>query len=239
MTEFSDISNVLLKSGAAPSLLETLNNPEALKYFRALVVCFSSLSDSAFVPSFYSYFFSLHSLILTHLIHVSMSLPIQVTDQPYERPDTFELPNPVPSLLTRPRHLILTLSLPPSSDAASTLPLVRAVFELVDVLAAINLSSPSTTLTPFSLPPSHPARPASLLPETLRKLRLTRKEWDDRLEKERLADKLAEEDDAKRAAKKKAEEERVGKLSAGEQQKLLERERKRSLRKAQARGAKK
>jgi len=38
MTEATDINHVLLKSGAAPTLLETLKNVETLKYFRSLIV---------------------------------------------------------------------------------------------------------------------------------------------------------------------------------------------------------
>lgn len=76
------------------------------------------------------------------------------------------------------------------------------------------------------------------------------------LEKERVAEKVAEEDEAKRAAKKKLEDERVAKLSAAEQQKviiwllpssfriltifqILEKERKRAMRKAQMRSVRK
>lgn len=192
MTENTDINNVLLKSGAAPSLLEVLKNGDNLKYFRSLIV----------------------------------------TDQPSVRPDTWELEEPVPSLLTRPRHVVLTLSLPSSSDAASTLPIVRAAFELVDVIGAINGSVPASAN-------SVAARGASLQTETLKKLKVARKDWDALLEKERTSEKVAEEEDAKRLAKKRAEDERIAKLPAAEQQKLLEKERKRSLRKAQMRQVKK
>lgn len=39
MTELPDINNVLLKSGVAPSVLETFRNSEAMQYFRSLIVC--------------------------------------------------------------------------------------------------------------------------------------------------------------------------------------------------------
>jgi len=148
------------------------------------------------------------------ILTVPNSLPHQqITDQPIQRPDTWELQEPVPSLLTRQRHLILTLSLPPTASASSTLPIVKAAFELVDVLAVINgIAS--------NLSPTNPARLATLQPETIKKLRATRKDWDERLEKERTAEKVAEEEAAKAAAKKRAEDERIAKLSAAEQQKV-------------------
>lgn len=154
-----------------------------------------------------------------------------ITDIPADRPDTWELEEPVPSLLTRSRHLLLTFALPPTSHAAMTLPVVKAAFELVDALAVINNVA-------AGLPGNHPARPAVLQAETIKKLKSSRKNWDEGFEKERVADKLAEEEAAKLAAKKRAEDERVSKLSASEQQKLLEKERKRAMRKAQTRGAK-
>ncbi|KAF9515277.1 hypothetical protein BS47DRAFT_1376315 [Hydnum rufescens UP504] len=192
MTEYADVNDMVLKSGAAPSLLATLKDPDALQYFRSLIV----------------------------------------TDLPETRPDTWELSTPVPSFATRSRHIQLTLSLPPARSASSTLPMVRAAFELVDALGQYNGT--------VALGNNHPAKgTVTLLPETLRKLRATRREWDDRLEKERTKEKAAEEEETRRAAKKKTEDEKVAKLSAAEQQKLLEKERKRALRKAQTKGARK
>jgi hypothetical protein len=118
--------------------------------------------------------------------------------------------------LTRPRRIQLTFSLPPASQASSTLPLVKAAFEIVDALS--NIFGSHSGL----LPTGHPARSAVLQPETIRKLRSTRREWDERLEKERTANKAAEEDSARRAAKKKAEDEKLSKLSPAEQQKVNE-----------------
>lgn len=60
----------------------------------------------------------------------------------------------------------------------------------------------------------------TLQPETIKKLRATRKDWDDRLEKERVAEKVAEEEAAKVAAKKRSEDERIAKLPAAQQQKV-------------------
>lgn len=94
-----------------------------------------------------------------------------------------------------------------------TLPVVKAAFELVDALAVINNVA-------TGLPGNHPARPAVLQAETIKKLKSSRKNWDEGFEKERVADKLAEEEAVKLAAKKRAEDERISKLSASEQQKV-------------------
>lgn len=182
----------------------------------------------------------------------------QITDQPSERPDTFELAQPVPSLLTRDRHILLTLTLPPASEAGKTLQIVKSTFELIDILFFINFGTPSsgsTTTTPNGtssseyagapLPATHPARIALSLPTTSlpltvpRKLRATRKDWDTLLEKERTKEAVEEEEEKRRAEKRRVEEERVRGLSAQEQAKVLEKERKRAMRKAQLRGARK
>jgi len=80
-----------------------------------------------------------------------------------------------------------------------------------------------------NLSSTHPARLATLQPETIKKLRVTRKDWDERLEKERTAEKVAEEEAARAAAKKRAEDERIAKLPAVEQQKVIDRPFHRSL----------
>lgn len=110
------------------------------------------------------------------------------------------------------RHVILTLRLPSPSEAGATVPLVRAVFALIDTL-----ESPKFNLRP----------------ETKTKLRRTREELDETLRKESEAEQREEAENEKAAARKKVEEARVNKLSAAEQKKELERERKRQLRKAQ------
>ncbi|ETW83933.1 hypothetical protein HETIRDRAFT_444003 [Heterobasidion irregulare TC 32-1] len=128
---------------------------------------------------------------------------LSITDQPRERPDIAET--------SREKHIILTLASPPASAAARTLPLVTAVFALVDALDRVTLR-----------------------PETKAKLRKVREDFaraqKESAEKERREEAL----DAKQAAKKKAEEDRIAKLSATEQQKILERDRKRSMRKTQS-----
>jgi len=129
-----------------------------------------------------------------------------ITDQPSERP----LNGPIP-LEDRTRHVILTLSSPPISDAGITLPIVNATFALIDLLDA-------------KLP---------LRPETKTKLKSRRDDVDDELKKEFRKEKDEEQEESKRAAKRKAEEEKVSKLSATEQKKFEEKERKRALRKQQ------
>lgn len=186
MTEAAGINQMILTSGAIPSLLESLRNEDALRDFKSLII----------------------------------------TDQPSSKPDTYELKQPVPSLLTRTRHIQLTLKLPPTSRAAATSSIVQAAFELVDALGYL-----SGSIEGSSLPANHPARLFLLQSETYKKLRHARKDWDERLEKERTAEKVAELEEAKRAEKKRLEDERISKLSASEQQKLLEKERKRAMRK--------
>lgn len=115
----------------------------------------------------------------------------QITDQPSERPS-----DGPPA--KRSRHVILTLSSPPPSDVAVTIPIVTAIFTLIDLLDA-------------KLP---------LRPETRAKLKARREEVDEDLRKEAAKERIEEQEDIKRAAKKKAEEEKVSKLSAAEQKKV-------------------
>jgi len=122
----------------------------------------------------------------------------------------------LPSLLTVTRHIQLTFKLPPTSRAAATASIVQAAFELVDVLGHLNGSIEGS-----SLPANHPARIFLLPSATFKKLRNARKEWDERLEKERTAEKVGELEEAKRAEKKRLEDERISKLSASEQQKVM------------------
>ncbi|KAF8592328.1 DUF1682-domain-containing protein [Ramaria rubella] len=129
-----------------------------------------------------------------------------ITDQPSERP----MDGPLPAA-DRSRHVILTLHSPPPSDAAATLPIVSAIFTLIDLLDA-------------KLP---------LRPETKSKLKTRRDEVDADLVKEAKKERNEEQEDNKRAAKKKAEEEKIARLSASEQKKLEEKERKKALRKQQ------
>lgn len=66
-----------------------------------------------------------------------------------------------------------------------------------------------------------------------------REELDETIRKESEAEEREEKELDKAAARKKAHDERIGKLSAAEQQKELERGRKKQMRKAQGRITKK
>ena len=122
----------------------------------------------------------------------------------------------------RSKRLVLSLALAPASDAAATLPLVAAAFQLVDVVAGEG-----------KLPGVGRGLSAALRPETRAKLRRTREEVDKEIREEAAKEKREEAEEEKAAARKKARDERVSKLSAAEQQKLLDREKKRLLRKSQ------
>ncbi|TFK28725.1 DUF1682-domain-containing protein [Coprinopsis marcescibilis] len=135
---------------------------------------------------------------------------LSVTDQPRERPAKPLAPE------EQEKHVILTLHLPSPSHAADTVPLVTTVFQLIDNLNKINLR-----------------------PETKVKLRKAREEASKDIKEESEKEKREEEAEAKAAAKRKAQEERLSKLSAADQKKELERERKRSLRKTQGKVARK
>ncbi|KAJ7908343.1 hypothetical protein B0H13DRAFT_2017186 [Mycena leptocephala] len=137
---------------------------------------------------------------------------LSITDQPRERPAKPLEPN------EREKHIILSLSAPSPSHAADTAELVAAMFGLVDSLSKV-----------------------ALRPETKTKLKKVREETDKDIKKEAERDKKEEEAEAleaKKAAKRRAEEDRIAKLSAGDQKKILERERKRSIRKQQSKVAK-
>lgn len=168
---------------------------------------------------------------------------LTLTDQPRTRP-AFPIP---PN--ERSKHLILTLTLPPTSQSAVTLPLVQAIFNLIDVITAGGGwgigKGPQTGRSGVGLN-------ASLRPETRTKLKKVREDVDKELREEGLKEKKEEAAEEKAAAKKKAEEERVSKLSAAEQKKVcdiccllmfmpllngasqaLEREKKRAMRRTQ------
>ena len=137
----------------------------------------------------------------------------QITDQPRDRPAL-----PVPAEL-RSRHLIVSLRLPPSSDAGATAPLIKACLALIDQLEA-------------------PGK-ITFKPETRTKLRKTREEVDESLRREAEAEKREEAEEEKAREKKRKEEERLNRLSAADQKKELEKERKRALRKVQGKVVKK
>ncbi|KAL0579687.1 hypothetical protein V5O48_002317 [Marasmius crinis-equi] len=132
---------------------------------------------------------------------------LSVTDQPRDRPL-----EPVPAE-KREKHVILTLSIPSSSHTNDTIPIVEAVFPFIDSLSKL-----------------------SLRPETKTKLKKVREDLDKSLKADAEAKSKEEQEQARedqKAAKRKAEEERIAKLPAAEQQKILEREKKRSIRKQQ------
>lgn len=132
---------------------------------------------------------------------------LSVTDQPRIRPDAPLAPN------HRHKHVILSLVAPPPGHAADTTALVSALFPFIDSLSQVNLR-----------------------PETKTKLRKIREDLDKDLKADSEREKKEEVSQAaedKKAAKRRAEEERIGKLPASEQRKILEKERKRSIRKTQ------
>lgn len=89
------------------------------------------------------------------------------------------------------------MATPPPSHAADSVPLVSAVFDLIDVLEKMNLR-----------------------PETKSKLKKTREDFSKSVKDEAEREAREEAADAKLAAKRRAEEERIAGLSAAEQQKV-------------------
>jgi len=116
----------------------------------------------------------------------------------------------------RAKHVLLTLAVPPLSSIDVSSHLVSAVFSLIDSLEKVNLR-----------------------PETKTKIKKTRENFAKTLKDEAEREAREEAAEAKLAAKRRAEEERIASLSAAEQQKLLERDRKRNLRKSQGKIVKK
>ncbi|KAI0068852.1 DUF1682-domain-containing protein [Artomyces pyxidatus] len=133
---------------------------------------------------------------------------LSITDQPRTRPDYLPVP--------REKHVLLSLAALPPAHADITVPLVTAVFSLIDALEKVNFR-----------------------PETKTKLKRVREDFLKNLKDEAEKEKREELADARAAAKKKAEDERIAGLSAAEQQKILDRERKRSIRKTQGKMVKK
>ncbi|KAH9038832.1 hypothetical protein EDB84DRAFT_1587809 [Lactarius hengduanensis] len=139
--------------------------------------------------------------------------------QPYFRSFTItDQPRVRPSVVpaNKEKHVILSLAAPPPSHATDSVRLVSAVFDFIDVLEKVNLR-----------------------PETKSKLKKTREDFSKTVKDEAEREAREEAADAKLAAKRRAEEERIANLSAAEQQKLLERDRKRNLRKTQGKVVKK
>jgi len=132
---------------------------------------------------------------------------LSVTDQPRVRPDGPVAPN------ERHKHVILSLIAPSPGHAEDTTALVAAIFPFIDSLSQLNLR-----------------------PETKTKLRKVREDLDKDLKADSEREKKEEISQAaedKKVAKRKAEQERIAKLPAAEQKKILEKERKRTLRKSQ------
>ncbi|KAH7929470.1 DUF1682-domain-containing protein [Leucogyrophana mollusca] len=147
--------------------------------------------------------FSLTKL-LSDPVNLKYFRSLSVTDQPRERP-------PVPlASHEREKHVILCLSAPPASNVWETIPLVTAMFAFVDNLSKLNLR-----------------------PETKNKMRKVREDVDKEIREEAVKEKREEAAEDKKAAKRKAEQDRVSRLSAAEQKKILERDRKRAIKKSQ------
>ncbi|KAG5343109.1 hypothetical protein C0989_000099 [Termitomyces sp. Mn162] len=130
---------------------------------------------------------------------------LSVTDQPRQRPQ-----GPLP-LNKRQKHVVLSLTLPDHVEVASGL--LAEIFPFIDSLNAINLR-----------------------PETKTKLKKVREELDKSLKADAEREKKEEEQQAaddRKAAKRRLEQDKIAKLPAAEQQKKLEKERKRMLRKSQ------
>lgn len=137
---------------------------------------------------------------------------LSISDQPLTRPS-----GPLKPELKR-KYLSLTLAVPPPQDSGATRSLVAGILQLADALAG-----PKSALT-------------NLRPETKTKLRKRRDELDSELRAEAEREAKEAEKEAKDnalAAKRQAEKDRIANLPATEQQKILERERKRQLRKQQ------
>ena len=133
---------------------------------------------------------------------------LSLTDQPRKRPE-------VPPTEHKKR-LILDLRLPPASDVKATEPLVAACFQLVDVIAAAGgwgIGKGAGGKGGIGLA-------QSLRPETKNKLRAAREKLDKELREEAIREKKEEIEAEKAAAKKKAADERLAKLSAAEQKKV-------------------
>ncbi|KAF4574585.1 hypothetical protein EYR40_005670 [Pleurotus pulmonarius] len=135
---------------------------------------------------------------------------LTITDQPRERP---VLPSESVPLPPTEKHLILSLNCPPPSSADVTVPFITSLFPFIDSLPKL-----------------------SLRPDTKNKLKKIREDVDKALREEAGREKkeeLEQQLEEKKAEKKRQEQDRISKLSAAEQQKILDRERKRSMRKQQ------
>ena len=141
MAEHADVTDNIFKAASSVKLVDILCDPAYRPYIKSLTVrCLPSCNSSTYVLTIK-----------------------QISDQPREAP-TVPLP-----LENRERHLILSLRLPPASKAAVTIPLVKAMFTLVDSLDKI-----------------------VLLPGTRATLKKTRVEFNERMKKDLEHDKKEE-----------------------------------------------
>ncbi|KAG8218454.1 DUF1682-domain-containing protein [Butyriboletus roseoflavus] len=134
---------------------------------------------------------------------------LSITDQPHERPQS------AASYIAQKhtaKRVLLDINLPGPHRAKDILPLVDAVFALVDLLAAGKVV---------------------LRPETRAKIRKVREDVEKEIKEDEVKEKKEEAAEDKKAAKRKAEQDRIAKLSAAEQKKLLDRTHKRTIRKSQ------
>ncbi|KAF8559089.1 DUF1682-domain-containing protein [Imleria badia] len=132
---------------------------------------------------------------------------LSITDQPHERPQA------AASYVAQKhssKRVLLDISIPDHAD--DIIPLVDAVFALVDLLAAGKIV---------------------LRPETKGKIRKAREDVEKEIKEDEVKEKKEEAAEDKKAAKRKAEQDRIAKLSAAEQKKLLDRNHKRAMRKSQ------
>lgn len=116
---------------------------------------------------------------------------LSITDQPRERPAVPLTP------AEREKHVILCLVVPPADKSTETIPLVSAMFTFIDGLTKMNLR-----------------------PETRVKMKKLREDVDREIREDAVKEKKEEVAEDRKAAKRKAEQERVSRLSAAEQKKV-------------------
>jgi hypothetical protein len=125
---------------------------------------------------------------------------LQISDQPSVRPNAPLKPE------QKRKSIILTLAIPPPSDATSTRALVAGVFQFVDAV-----SGPKASIL------------TGLRPESKNKLRKRREEIDADLRADFERETKEAEKEAKEnalTAKRQAEKDRIASLPAAEQQKV-------------------
>jgi hypothetical protein len=129
----------------------------------------------------------------------SFSLPGSISLNDHT-PQITDQPRVRPSVVSgnREKHVILSLAVPSTSHVDISTPLVSAIFRLIDALEKINLR-----------------------PETKSKIKKTRENFAKSLKDETEREAREEAADAKLAAKRRAEEERIARLSAAEQLKVI------------------